>query len=38
MKVSGYVKGRALSANQLVHIPGFGNFQMSQVLTCTAYR
>ena len=31
MKVSGYVKGRSLSANQLVHIPGFGNFQMTQV-------
>ncbi len=31
MKVSGYVKGRALSANQLLHIPGFGNFQMTQV-------
>ncbi|CAB4026240.1 Pre-rRNA-processing TSR1, partial, partial [Paramuricea clavata] len=34
MKVSGYVKGRALSANQLVHIPGFGNFQMSQIDSC----
>ncbi len=31
LKVSGYVRGRALSVNQLVHIPGVGDFQMSQV-------
>ncbi|XP_028402867.1 pre-rRNA-processing protein TSR1 homolog [Dendronephthya gigantea] len=34
LKVSGYVKGRSLSANQLVHIPGFGNFQMTQIDSC----
>ena len=30
-KVSGYVRGRALTVNSLVHIPGLGDFQMAQV-------
>ena len=29
--VSGYLRGRALSVNSLVHIPGLGDFQMAQV-------
>ena len=31
LKVSGYVRGRALSVNGLVHLPGAGDFQMEQV-------
>jgi len=31
LKVSGYVRGRALSVNCLVHIPGLGDFQMTQI-------
>ena len=31
LKVSGYLRGRPLSVNSLVHIPGVGNCQMSQV-------
>ena len=31
LKVSGYVRGRALSVNQLIHITGIGDFKMSQV-------
>lgn len=33
LKVSGYVRGRALTVNGLVHIPGLGDFQLSQVRT-----
>lgn len=29
--VSGYVRSKAISVNSLVHIPGLGDFQMSQV-------
>ncbi|XP_042877630.1 pre-rRNA-processing protein TSR1 homolog isoform X2 [Penaeus japonicus] len=29
LKVSGYVRGQPLSVNGLVHIPGWGDFQMS---------
>lgn len=29
--VSGYVRSRTLSANSLVHIPGFGDFQMEMI-------
>ena len=29
--VSGYVRGRALSVNGLLHIPDVGDFQMTQV-------
>ncbi|XP_063167634.1 pre-rRNA-processing protein TSR1 homolog [Candoia aspera] len=31
LKVSGYVRGRSLDVNTLVHIVGHGDFQMSQV-------
>ncbi|XP_054858050.1 pre-rRNA-processing protein TSR1 homolog [Eublepharis macularius] len=31
LKVSGYVRGRSLNVNSLVHIVGHGDFQMSQV-------
>ncbi|CAG9833535.1 unnamed protein product [Diabrotica balteata] len=31
LKISGYLRGTALSVNQLVHIPGLGDFQMSQI-------
>ena len=31
LKVSGYIRGQSLSVNSLVHIPGWGDFQMSQI-------
>ncbi|XP_077541698.1 tsr1 ribosome assembly factor isoform X2 [Haemaphysalis longicornis] len=31
LKVSGYIRGKPLSVNSLVHIPGHGDFQMSQI-------
>ncbi|XP_076269355.1 tsr1 ribosome assembly factor [Rhynchophorus ferrugineus] len=31
LKITGYLKGTTLSVNQLVHIPGLGDFQMSQI-------
>ena len=31
LEVSGYVRGRPLSVNGLLHIPGLGDFQMTQV-------
>ena len=31
LKVWGYVRNRALDVNSLVHIPGFGDFQMSLI-------
>ena len=31
LKVWGYVRNRALDVNSLVHIPGFGDFQMSGI-------
>ena len=31
LKVWGYVRNRALDVNSLVHIPGFGDFQMSAI-------
>ena len=31
LKVSGYVRKRPLSVNGLLHFPGVGDFQMSQV-------
>ena len=31
LKVSGFIRGRALDVNKLVHIPGFGDFQMQQI-------
>uniref|UniRef100_A0A3P9P0Z5 TSR1 ribosome maturation factor n=1 Tax=Poecilia reticulata TaxID=8081 RepID=A0A3P9P0Z5_POERE len=31
LRVSGYVRGRALHANRVVHISGHGDFQLSQI-------
>uniref|UniRef100_A0A914WYA7 Pre-rRNA-processing protein TSR1 homolog n=1 Tax=Plectus sambesii TaxID=2011161 RepID=A0A914WYA7_9BILA len=31
LKVSGYMRGPALSVNGLVHLPGWGDFQMKQI-------
>ena len=31
LKVSGFIRGRALDVNKLVHIPGYGDFQMLQI-------
>lgn len=31
MKVSGFLRGQPLSVNSLVHIPGWGDFQMEQI-------
>ena len=31
LKVSGYLRGKPLSVNSLVHIPGWGDFQMKQI-------
>ena len=29
--MAGFLRGSALSVNGLVHLPGFGSFQMSQI-------
>lgn len=29
--MTGYVRGQPLSVNSLIHIPGWGDFQMSQI-------
>jgi len=34
LKVTGVVRGARLSANRLVHIPNFGDYQLSKVCTC----
>ncbi|ESN92998.1 hypothetical protein HELRODRAFT_108226 [Helobdella robusta] len=31
LQISGYVRGSRLSPNQLLHLPGFGNFQISMI-------
>ncbi|XP_075226411.1 tsr1 ribosome assembly factor isoform X2 [Lycorma delicatula] len=31
LKVTGYLRGQPLSVNSLVHIPGWGDFQMKQI-------
>ncbi|KAH7947154.1 hypothetical protein HPB52_007758 [Rhipicephalus sanguineus] len=31
LKVSGYIRGKPLSVNSLIHIPGHGDFQMTQI-------
>jgi len=31
MKVSGYLRGTPLSVNGLLHLPGWGDFQMLQI-------
>lgn len=33
LKVSGFVRGRNMSVNRLVHLPGCGDFQLSQIDT-----
>ena len=32
--VSGYIRGSALSANQLIHIPEYGDFQIEKIVSC----
>lgn len=31
LAISGYLRGQSLSVNSLVHIPGVGDFQMSEI-------
>lgn len=31
LKICGFVRGKSLCVNRLVHLPGCGDFQMSQV-------
>ena len=31
LKVTGFLRGRILNVNNLVHLPGWGDFQMSQI-------
>lgn len=31
LAISGYLRNVPLSVNSLIHIPGFGDFQMSQI-------
>lgn len=31
LKITGFLRGNTLSVNGLVHIPGLGDFQMSQI-------
>jgi len=31
LKLSGYVRGESLDVNQLVHLPGLGDYQMTQI-------
>lgn len=33
LEISGYIRGKILSVNNLIHIPGFGDFQMSRIDT-----
>ncbi|XP_022251873.1 pre-rRNA-processing protein TSR1 homolog [Limulus polyphemus] len=35
LKVSGYVRGHPLSVNGLIHIPGWGDFQLSEIDAAT---
>lgn len=35
LKVTGYLRGIALSVNSLVHVPGLGDYQMSQIDNAT---
>lgn len=34
LKASGYLRGQTLSANALIHIPGWGDYQMKQIDEC----
>ena len=29
--MTGYLRGQSLNVNSLIHIPGWGNFKMSQI-------
>lgn len=31
LKISGYIRGKQLSVNRLIHLPGLGDFQMKQI-------
>ena len=31
LKLTGYLRGKNLSVNSLIHLPGWGDFQMSQI-------
>lgn len=33
--MSGYLRGQSLNVNQLIHLPGWGDFQMTQIDECT---
>ncbi|XP_055958411.1 pre-rRNA-processing protein TSR1 homolog [Patella vulgata] len=35
LKVTGYLRGRTLNVNGLVHLPGWGDFQMNQIDSAT---
>ncbi|XP_067129041.1 pre-rRNA-processing protein TSR1 homolog isoform X2 [Centruroides vittatus] len=35
LKVSGYIRGQPLHVNKLIHISGWGDFQLSQIDKCT---
>ncbi|RKP25100.1 hypothetical protein SYNPS1DRAFT_33053 [Syncephalis pseudoplumigaleata] len=34
LKVTGFARGARFSANRLVHLPNYGNFQLEQILSC----
>lgn len=38
LKLTGYVRGRALNANQLVHIQGIGQFQIEKIVSAVDVR
>mgnify|MGYP001804191401 CR=1 FL=1 len=35
LKVTGYLRGPPLTVNRLVHIPGYGDFQMNKIVAPT---
>ena len=35
LQVTGYLRGPPLSVNRLVHIPGYGDYQMSKITAPT---
>lgn len=35
LKVTGYLRGPGLSVNRCVHIPGYGDFHMSEITAPT---
>ncbi|KAJ3070278.1 hypothetical protein HDU98_006694, partial [Podochytrium sp. JEL0797] len=38
LKVVGHIRGEKLSANRLIHVPGFGEFQIQKITTCPVER